>query len=197
MQNASTAAATATEARATVDAESHVTFSEPSCTSLPAMHLSLTKVETRLSPVQSAFANIVNEPAPLLTQAVALYQASPIFVQVFKVKTRGFGLFVVPTLAVAQAVSLYCVFVTATAKLRMLIAIALNTMNFMIGRTLHGAYGSTLAFELHETAIHCDEGAATAAVGDKIRCMHWMDIQTDAVWRLRWRVLNSLHTTLQ
>jgi hypothetical protein len=68
-------------------------------------HLSDSKTEIRLSPVQSAFANVVYEPAPLLTQAVGLIDPPPAFEQLFKVYTTGFGLSAVPTTGVAQAVS--------------------------------------------------------------------------------------------
>jgi hypothetical protein len=104
MQNASTAAATAMEARATDDAESHVTFLLPE--DPVGTHLSDIKVSTTDTPVQSAVANCENVPAPLLTQAVGLTEdVAPIFMQAFKAITRGFGFSAFPATGVAQAAS--------------------------------------------------------------------------------------------
>ena len=103
MQNASTAAATATEARATDDAESHVILLLPP---LPdGMHLSVIKGEGVAVPVQSAVLNIEYVPAPLLTQAVGLIDPPPYLPQAFKATTNGFGLSVVEATGVAQAAS--------------------------------------------------------------------------------------------
>jgi hypothetical protein len=103
MQNASTAAATATEARATDDAESHVIFLLP-----PPLgtHLSDIKGSVVAVPVQSAVVNIDHVPAPLLTQAVGLTDdVCDNLLQAFKATTLGFGSCVVEAAGVAQAAS--------------------------------------------------------------------------------------------
>ena len=103
MQNASTAAATATEARATEDAESHVIFLLP--VNPDGRHLSDIKATGVAVPVQSAVVNDEYVPAPLLTQAVGLIDAVPALPQAFKATTNGFGLSVVEATGVAQAAS--------------------------------------------------------------------------------------------
>jgi hypothetical protein len=72
------------------------------------IHLSVSKTEIRLSPVQSAVANVVYEPTPLLTQAVGLIDPPPDFVQLFKVYTTGFGMSAVPTIGVIRLGDRHC-----------------------------------------------------------------------------------------
>ncbi len=138
MQNASTAAATATDARVTEDAGSQVIFSlvvEPSRSikHFPSsLVMSGPSLLAHLSSVYKATVTL-----PPVVQAVALTYTDTVgkvryFVQAFKAVTKGLGRSDVDAVAVVHFASVYVVNVTAAAAPNRQMAAKLIAKNFMV-----------------------------------------------------------------